>query len=141
MGRQMCELCKDRRAALIRPRNRQQLCQQCFFVAFENEIHKTIVDNRLFKPGERVAIAASGGKDSTVLAHILTELNRRHNYGLDLFLLSIDEGITGYRDDSLETVKRNEIQVKSSCFVTLMKSELFFVTSNHVCMSLLNRSF
>lgn len=38
-------------------------------------------------------------------------LNDRHNYGLDLFLLSIDEGITGYRDDSLETVKRNEEQV------------------------------
>jgi cytoplasmic tRNA 2-thiolation protein 1 len=30
------------------------------------------------------------------------------SYGLDLFLLSIDEGIRGYRDDSLETVKRNE---------------------------------
>lgn len=30
------------------------------------------------------------------------------SYGLDLFLLSIDEGISGYRDDSLETVKRNE---------------------------------
>lgn len=29
-------------------------------------------------------------------------LNERYNYGLDLFLLSIDEGITGYRDDSLE---------------------------------------
>lgn len=29
-------------------------------------------------------------------------LNDRYNYGLDLFLLSIDEGITGYRDDSLE---------------------------------------
>lgn len=50
--------------------------------------------------------------DSTVLAYVLSELNRRHNYGLDLFLLSVDEGITGYRDDSLETVKRNEIQVK-----------------------------
>ena len=49
--------------------------------------------------------------DSTVLAYVMSELNRRHNYGLDLFLLSIDEGITGYRDDSLETVKRNEIQV------------------------------
>jgi hypothetical protein len=79
--------------------------------------------------------------DSTVLAHVLTELNRRHNYGLDLFLLSIDEGITGYRDDSLETVMRNEIQVKSCCFLTFMKSELFFVTSNHVCMSLLIQSF
>jgi cytoplasmic tRNA 2-thiolation protein 1 len=40
--------------------------------------------------------------DSTVLAHVLTLLNARHDYGLDLFLLSIDEGITGYRDDSLE---------------------------------------
>ena len=29
-------------------------------------------------------------------------LNDRYNYGLDLYLLSIDEGITGYRDDSLE---------------------------------------
>lgn len=54
--------------------------------------------------------------DSTVLAYVMSELNRRHNYGLDLFLLSVDEGITGYRDDSLETVKRNEIQAgKKSC--------------------------
>ncbi len=37
-------------------------------------------------------------------------LNGRYHYGLDLFLLSIDEGITGYRDDSLETVKRNQVQ-------------------------------
>ncbi len=29
-------------------------------------------------------------------------LNERYDYGLELFLLSIDEGITGYRDDSLE---------------------------------------
>jgi tRNA(Ile)-lysidine synthase TilS/MesJ len=48
--------------------------------------------------------------DSTVLAYVLSELNHRHKYCLDLFLLSVDEGITGYRDDSLETVKRNEIQ-------------------------------
>ena len=34
-------------------------------------------------------------------------------YHWDLFLLSIDEGISGYRDDSLETVKRNELQVST----------------------------
>jgi len=33
-----------------------------------------------------------------VLAHMMTALNARHSYGLDLFLLSIDEGIAGYRD-------------------------------------------
>lgn len=32
----------------------------------------------------------------------MKELNERYQYGLELFLLSIDEGITGYRDDSLE---------------------------------------
>jgi cytoplasmic tRNA 2-thiolation protein 1 len=57
-----------------------------------------------------VAIGASGGKDSTVLASVLKTLNERHKYGLDLVLLSIDEGIKGYRDDSLETVKRNAVQ-------------------------------
>jgi len=70
----------------------------------------------IFRRGEKVAIGASGGKgecyfckqsdwqsiDSTVLAHVLSLLNQRYDYGLDLFLLSIDEGITGYRDDSLE---------------------------------------
>jgi cytoplasmic tRNA 2-thiolation protein 1 len=38
----------------------------------------------------------------------MTSLNKRYDYGLDLFLLSIDEGITGYRDDSLQTVRRNQ---------------------------------
>lgn len=70
----------------------------------------------IFGRGEKVAIGASGGKglslfimrrmelmiDSTVLAHVLSLLNQRYDYGLDLYLLSIDEGITGYRDDSLE---------------------------------------
>jgi len=58
--------------------------------------------------GQLVAVAASGGKDSTVLAYVLKLLNEKYDYGLRLVLLSIDEGITGYRDDSLESVKRNE---------------------------------
>ena len=51
----------------------------------------------------------TGGKDSTVLAYVMKLLNERYNYGLNLVLLSVDEGITGYRDDSLETVKRNKV--------------------------------
>ena len=89
-----------------RPKTGDTLCKECFFWAFETEIHFTIVKNKLFKRGEVVAIGASGGKDSTVLAYVMKTLNERYDYGLNLFLLSIDEGITGYRDDSLETVKR-----------------------------------
>ena len=47
--------------------------------------------------------------DSTVLAYVLKTLNARYNYGLKLILLSVDEGITGYRDDSLEVFVEGKI--------------------------------
>lgn len=103
-----CELCLTAKGAIRRPKNSQTLCKACFFQSLEAEVHETITSNGLFKPGDRVAIGASGGKDSTVLIHLLDLLNKRHSYGLDLVLLSIDEGIKGYRDDSLECVKRNQ---------------------------------
>lgn len=110
MAPKQCVICEKERAVLRRPKTGQQICRECFYYVFETEVHHTIVSNNLFKPGDKVAIGASGGKDSTVLAHCMKELNERYDYGLDLFLLSIDEGITGYRDDSLETVKRNQQQ-------------------------------
>lgn len=110
MGPTACFNCKEARAVIIRPKNRHKLCRACFLAIFEAEVHETITNANLFYPGERVAIGASGGKDSTVLAAVLKTLNERHGYGLDLCLLSIDEGIRGYRDDSLETVKRNAQQ-------------------------------
>lgn len=110
MAPSICALCATNRAVILRPKNHQKLCKQCFIQIFEDETHETIIANRLFSPGERIAIGASGGKDSTVLACVLKTLNERHNYGVELILLSIDEGIKGYRDDSLETVKRNAVQ-------------------------------
>jgi hypothetical protein len=57
-----CNLCQSVRAILKRPKTGQQLCKECFFHVFETEIHNTIVDNKLFNKGDRVAIGASGGK-------------------------------------------------------------------------------
>ncbi|CAD8090472.1 unnamed protein product [Paramecium primaurelia] len=104
-----CQSCNVQKAFMVRPKTGNLICQNCFFQAFEDEIHHTIISNQMFKPGEKIAIAASGGKDSTVLVHVITLLNKKYNYGLNLYLLSIDEGIKGYRDDSLETVKQNQI--------------------------------
>ncbi|KAF4632010.1 hypothetical protein G7Y89_g6119 [Cudoniella acicularis] len=110
MAPALCAICRTSRALIIRPKNHQKLCKSCFIAIFEAEIHHTITTTSLFSPGDRIAIGASGGKDSTVLASVLKTLNERYNYGLELVLLSIDEGIKGYRDDSLETVKRNAVQ-------------------------------
>jgi cytoplasmic tRNA 2-thiolation protein 1 len=59
----ICVSCSGQRpAALVRPKTSEPYCKICFFDAFEREIHETIVNEQLFKPGETIAIAASGGK-------------------------------------------------------------------------------
>ncbi|KAJ5142750.1 uncharacterized protein N7515_001537 [Penicillium bovifimosum] len=126
-----CFNCKEARAVIIRPKNRHKLCRACFINIFETEVHETITGANLFFRGERVAIGASGGKDSTVLAAVLKTLNERYDYGLDLCLLSIDEGIRGYRDDSLETVKRNAVQYEMPLKI-LGYSELYGWTMDQV---------
>jgi len=38
------------------------MCRECFFAAFENEVHQTVTDAQLFKEGDKIAVGASGGK-------------------------------------------------------------------------------
>jgi cytoplasmic tRNA 2-thiolation protein 1 len=106
-----CQICSVARAQILRPKNHAKICAPCFIKLFEDEVAETVEASELFQPGERVAIGASGGKDSTVLASVLKTLNERHAWNLDLVLLSIDEGIQGYRDHSLEAVKRNSAEL------------------------------
>ena len=106
-----CVNCHTARAQIQRPKNHARLCAPCFTTTFEQEVHDTVVATSLFEPGERIAIGASGGKDSCVLASVLKTLNDRHKWGLDLVLLSVDEGITGYRDHSLDAVRRNAAEL------------------------------
>ena len=64
----MPQLCTSRcgkKAILKRPKTGDALCKECFFWAFETEIHFTIVRANLFEPGDYVAIGASGGKEDT----------------------------------------------------------------------------
>ncbi|XP_070258667.1 cytoplasmic tRNA 2-thiolation protein 1-like [Myotis yumanensis] len=92
-----CASCHKARAALRRPRSGQALCGTCFCAAFEAEVLHTVVAGRLLPPGAVVAVGASGGKDSTVLAPRL---------GIALQLVAVDEGIGGYRDAALAAVRR-----------------------------------
>ena len=47
------------------------MCKECFYKLFEEEIHNTIVNNKLFTKGDTVAIGASGGKGFFNLFDIL----------------------------------------------------------------------
>lgn len=118
--RPSCLACHSNPACMKRPKNGDALCKSCFFAAFEREVHQVISDSSLFRAGMRVGIGASGGKDSTVLASLMRTLNDRHRYGLELQLVSIDEGISGYRDDSLATVRRNATDEQYSMPLTVL---------------------
>jgi cytoplasmic tRNA 2-thiolation protein 1 len=106
----ICEICRNSKPAIKRPKTGEAICKPCFFSLIEEEVHATILETNLFKRGETIAVGASGGKDSTVLIHLLHHLNQKYDYGITLHMLAVDEGIKGYRDDSLEAVKRNQIK-------------------------------
>lgn len=127
----ICEYCKKNPAKLRRAKNKKMACLDCFYHHFEEEIHQTIMSEKLFEPGDRVVLGISGGKDSTVMLHTITELKKRYNYPISLQLLAIDEGIKGYRDDSLETVKSNE-ETYGVPLTILGYSDLFGITMDEV---------
>ncbi|KHJ41115.1 hypothetical protein D918_08808 [Trichuris suis] len=84
-------------------------------------------------------IGVSGGKDSAVVLHLLDRLNERFNYGLLLLMVAIDEGIRGYRDDSLESVYK---QQKRYCLPlkVLSYKDLFGWSMDEVVSRVGNRS-
>ena len=53
---------------------------------------------------ELVAVAVSGGKDSLALLNILSKMATNHNFRVKA--ITIDEGISGYRDEALEITKK-----------------------------------
>ena len=84
----LCSACQLKPAAVMRY-DKTILCRECFIRIFEDEVHKTITDYNIFQRGQKVAIGASGGKDSAVLAKVLQVLNERHDYGNGYFSITI----------------------------------------------------
>lgn len=82
--------------------SKKHLCEKHFIEMFEKRFRKTVREFRMLKKGERVAVGLSGGKDSCALLHSLHGLN----LPLELVAVTINEGIEGYREKTLETAKR-----------------------------------
>ncbi|KAK2194807.1 bifunctional Uncharacterized protein family UPF0021 [Babesia duncani] len=129
-----CASCGNAPAALKRSLSRLPYCKECFIKEFENEVHATIVTNGLISEGDRVCIGVSGGKDSAVLAHVLSKINKEHMHAWNLFLLAIDEGITGYRDDSLDIVRKMDTKYVVPLLVLDFKERFGFTMDQVVAL-------
>ncbi len=81
-------------------------CRAHFISMYWKRIKRHIGKNELVVSGDKVAIALSGGKDSTVLLHVFHELFGKRP-DIKLVAITIDEGIRGYRPRSLPVARKN----------------------------------
>jgi cytoplasmic tRNA 2-thiolation protein 1 len=111
---QICNKCNKNDAIYKRYYSGEILCKSCFLRSVEHKVKKTIAKFSMVKYGEIVAIAVSGGKDSLTLLYILSQIFKLNESG-KLIAVTVDEGIDGYRDESLRIVKEfcSELEVEN----------------------------
>lgn len=102
----LCSKCQKAESAYHRAYSGEYLCKKCFVRSIEDKAARVISKYSMIGYGDRVAVGVSGGKDSLSLLYVLKKLFEQHpNNGNELVAVTIDEGIKGYRDESLQIVK------------------------------------
>ena len=82
----------------------QYFCKNHFLEFFENKVYKTIKKYELIKENDKVCVATSGGKDSLNTLYLTSLYCKK--FGIECFALAIDEGIHGYRNKTLDDLRR-----------------------------------
>ncbi len=102
-----CSLC-DKEAVREIPYMKMYLCREHFIEWFDQRFIRDSKRYRVFENSKRVAVAVSGGKDSTTMLHLLSQASKQLN--VEIIGLTIDLGIdngTGYSRKSVETAVKN----------------------------------
>ncbi len=89
-----CSRCRKNDAIINLAYARQRLCKDCFNDFFTKRVRRVVEEFRMFKPGERVAVAVSGGKDSVALLHALKKAFPEQ----EIYAFYINLGIKYYSD-------------------------------------------
>jgi len=121
-----CSVCGE--PAVIRQRESgRHLCGTHLAADIEERVAATIASEKQIVPGDIVAVALSGGKDSTALLLLLHRLFSPRN-DIRLVAVTVDEGIGGYRDETLrsaeELVKRLGVEHATISFPELFGDPL-----------------
>ena len=119
-----CSFC-DREAVYFRKYEGHYYCKGHFVKNIEKKVRRTKNRNKLIEDGDRVAIALSGGKDSSNTLFIINKLFKDHPK-VEFFALTLDEGIKGYRD---KCVKKSKVLCKElgvEQFIFSFKKEFGF---------------
>ena len=100
-----CSKCSKSAVTFIRY-NGTHLCRDHFIQYFEKRIKKDIKKQGRTEDNCRIGIAISGGKDSMVALHVTNDIFSKREK-IDLIAITVNEGIKGYRDESISIASEN----------------------------------
>lgn len=80
-------------------------CDRCLKKYVEKTFRETVSKEDLVQPGDSVVVGVSGGTDSITALDLLKDYSDHKDIGVKA--LTIDEGIEGYRDESLPVTRKN----------------------------------
>lgn len=96
-----------------------------------------VLEYGMVRPGDRIAVCMSGGKDSLLLAKCLQTLKKYSHVPFDLVFLSMDPG---YKQESLEKFKQSAaaLGIQPDIFITDIYSVLNTTTRSpcHICAAM-----
>jgi uncharacterized protein (TIGR00269 family) len=88
-------------SVIYQQHSHRHLCSTHFIHDIEQRVFQGIENSTMIRPKDRIAVALSGGKDSTALLLLLARHLQRWQ-DVSLFAVTIDEGISGYRDKTIK---------------------------------------
>lgn len=125
----VCDKCGREAITLIKYSG-AHLCKDHFSEFVEKRVKYEIRRQIQLKGKDRIAVAVSGGKDSTVALHLVRDiLGRRRS--ADLCAITVDEGIRGYRESSIPIVAENCRSLDVEHIVVSFKG-LFGITMDEI---------
>lgn len=125
-----CSACQSNEAIYKRAYEGRSLCGKCFRHSIEEKVRRTISKYEMLTPRDRVAVGVSGGKDSLSLLRVLSKIEKRFPL-VQLTAVIVDEGIEGYRDESLE-IATQFCKAMSVPYKLVGFRELFGVTTDEI---------
>jgi uncharacterized protein (TIGR00269 family) len=102
------------------------LCEAHFVEDVERKVKREMRKQLMVERGDRIAVAVSGGKDSSALLYMFKKIFHDRK-DLEFFVLSVDEGINGYRSITLSNAEKMAERLGVDFFRVSFEEEFGFM--------------
>ena len=123
-----CDKCSALAVTFIRYSG-AHLCDKHFLEFVDKRVKKEISKQCKLPKDAKLAVALSGGKDSTLALYMIKKIFEKHR-GFELIAITIDEGIAGYRPVSIKAAKKTCKDLGIEHYITSFQDRFGFTLNS-----------